>query len=206
MVRSSPDPPVIKAAVESSSLASAAETEIASPDALRKPTVPSRSGETLSELGFRLRTDAGVTGAQMAWALYEANPHAFQNRDVNRLMAGARLNVPSRATALQIANRTMLAACCTGSTETQSGTPAGMFPRSWNLRRCAIVAAITPGFRGDANSGEQDVFPIKESREHRAEARSGGRIDCDWSQPNPWETIVYDGERPGFLPGNVAGP
>lgn len=59
-------------------------------------------GESISQLGFMLRPDKGVTGAQMSIALYRHNPDAFLNRDINRILVGERLEIPSRQQALAI--------------------------------------------------------------------------------------------------------
>ena len=58
-------------------------------------TVSVRTGDSLTRLGERLRADASVTGLQMAWALFDANPDAFIDSDPDRLIAGALLRVPS---------------------------------------------------------------------------------------------------------------
>lgn len=56
---------------------------------------PVKRGETLWPIAKRLKP-AGVTTRQMAMALLRANPQAFIGGNVNRLRAGARLEVPPR--------------------------------------------------------------------------------------------------------------
>ena len=78
-----------------------AET-MAEPVAAPGKSVWVQHGEIISALGFRLRPDESVAGAQMAWALYRANPHAFINGDINNLLVGAPLTIPSREFALEV--------------------------------------------------------------------------------------------------------
>ena len=61
---------------------------------------PVAPGDTLSELGARLRPDRSVSVSQMSMALFLANPQAFTGNDVNRLISGASLRVPNRDEAI----------------------------------------------------------------------------------------------------------
>ncbi len=61
---------------------------------------PVKAGESISVLGFKLRPDQEVAGAQMALALYRANPEAFLDGDIHSLRAGAVLRVPRKEEAL----------------------------------------------------------------------------------------------------------
>lgn len=56
---------------------------------------PVRSGETLWPIAQRTKP-RGISTHQMAVALVRANPHAFINGDMNRLRAGATLDIPTR--------------------------------------------------------------------------------------------------------------
>jgi pilus assembly protein FimV len=67
------------------------------PDAAPGDTYLVQPGDTLSAIGFRVRPDKSISGWQMALALFEANPDAFINNDVNKLKAGATLVIPSMA-------------------------------------------------------------------------------------------------------------
>ena len=69
------------------------------PDAAPGDTYLVQPGDTLSAIGFRVRPDKSISGWQMALALFEANPDAFINNDVNKLKAGATLVIPSMAQA-----------------------------------------------------------------------------------------------------------
>lgn len=70
---------------------------------------PVARGDTLSKLATQLRRDRGVTWAQMTWALFTENPHAFINEDINRLKAGVYLRVPSTDSASRWSHREALA-------------------------------------------------------------------------------------------------
>ena len=53
-----------------------------------------KRGDTLYEIAQRLRKDSSVTLNQVMMALYEANPRAFYDNNVNNLHAGRILQVP----------------------------------------------------------------------------------------------------------------
>ena len=61
-----------------------------------------KRGDILSQLGFKLRPDKGVSGAQMSVALYRYNPEAFVDREIDQLKVNSRLSIPTRAQILQI--------------------------------------------------------------------------------------------------------
>ena len=61
-----------------------------------------QNGETISVLGFKLRPDRDVAGAQMSLALYKSNPEAFYRGDINRLMVGSKIRIPDRQEALAV--------------------------------------------------------------------------------------------------------
>lgn len=67
---------------------------------------PVALGDTLSELGAKLRADSSVSVSQMSIALFRANPQAFIGNDVNRLVAGAYLRVPNNDESTAMSSRT----------------------------------------------------------------------------------------------------
>jgi pilus assembly protein FimV len=94
------------------------QAEVASPPA--RVTAPRREihplhvgpvarGTTLSKLAMGIHRERGVTWAQMTWALFTANPHAFIDEDINRLRAGVYLKVPSAGDASRWSHRQALA-------------------------------------------------------------------------------------------------
>ncbi|WP_293373563.1 FimV/HubP family polar landmark protein [Nevskia sp.] len=85
----------------------AAPTAIAAPTPLPLParTPPGRYGpvqpaQTLWSIAKTLPREAGVTMDQMLLALYNANPQAFADGNINHLLSGRILTVPSSAEAL----------------------------------------------------------------------------------------------------------
>jgi len=56
---------------------------------------PVRSGDSLSEIAFRLRKDKRYSNRQVMLALYESNPDAFIDGDINRLKSRSWLQIPS---------------------------------------------------------------------------------------------------------------
>ena len=68
------------------------------------PFVTVRPGDNLGVLARRHSPGGGVTRAQMAWALFVANPDAFVNADINRLKARVRIRIPDREEAMRISS------------------------------------------------------------------------------------------------------
>lgn len=104
--------PAPEAAVATPSPPAPVVTTLSSPEP--KGTVrakrigPVARGTTLSGLAMANGTPPGVTWAQMTWALFRLNPHAFIDGDINKLRSGAYLEVPSRATVSRWSHRQAL--------------------------------------------------------------------------------------------------
>ncbi|MDX8387548.1 MAG: FimV/HubP family polar landmark protein [Ghiorsea sp.] len=58
---------------------------------------PVQYGDSLSEIAYRLRKDKRWSNRQIMLALYQSNPDAFVNHDINQLKKGRFLNVPDDA-------------------------------------------------------------------------------------------------------------
>jgi len=58
---------------------------------------PVQRGDSLSEIAYRLRVDKRFSNRQVMLSLYENNRDAFGGGDINRLIKGVWLNVPSAA-------------------------------------------------------------------------------------------------------------
>ncbi len=56
---------------------------------------PTRKGESLAQVAQQVLTDTTISNEQMMWALFTANPKAFENGKLNRLRAGVYLTVPT---------------------------------------------------------------------------------------------------------------
>lgn len=56
---------------------------------------PTRSAETLWSIASQLAAAQHVSAHKMLTALYQANPEAFNDRDINSLMVGVMLKVPA---------------------------------------------------------------------------------------------------------------
>jgi len=69
---------------------------------------PVARGDTLSRLAMEHGAGPGVTWAQMTWALFRMNPHAFIDGDINKLRSNVYLEVPSWATASRWSHRQAL--------------------------------------------------------------------------------------------------
>jgi len=63
---------------------------------------PVRRNESLWTIAEKLKPQASVTTEQMAIALFNANPEAFYNNNVNELKAGVTLKVPETAELVQL--------------------------------------------------------------------------------------------------------
>jgi pilus assembly protein FimV len=73
----------------------------AQPVATKSERVRVESGDTLSRIASRVRPD-GVSLDQMLVSLFRANPQAFTGENMNRLKAGAVLDVPTEGASGQI--------------------------------------------------------------------------------------------------------
>lgn len=76
------------------SRAAASQAEVAGDWARASRYGPTRSGDSLSEIAYRLRRDKRFTNQQVMLALYEMNSREFVGGDINRLRSGAWLQVP----------------------------------------------------------------------------------------------------------------
>ena len=56
---------------------------------------PTKRGETIAHVAQQVLTDAFINNEQMIWALYTANPKAFEKGKLNRLRSGVYLTVPT---------------------------------------------------------------------------------------------------------------
>lgn len=70
--------------------------------------IVTRRNDTLWNVADRTR-DAGVTVEQMMVALYEKNPHAFYQQNVNALSAGKRLQIPGKEVVQKLSQDAALA-------------------------------------------------------------------------------------------------
>lgn len=71
------------------------ETPAAEPSSTEQKYGPTKPGETLAQVAQQVLTDATINNEQMMWALYTANPKAFEKGKINRLRAGVYLTVPT---------------------------------------------------------------------------------------------------------------
>jgi FimV-like protein len=67
---------------------------------------PTKRGDTLAVVAKAVRGDLPVSTEQMAWALYEANPEAFDRGDINRLKLNVVLAVPAAETVMAVDHKT----------------------------------------------------------------------------------------------------
>ena len=58
---------------------------------------PLRSSDTMWSIASKVRPNRNVSVHQMMTAIYNKNPHAFLNNDINRLVNGAVLTIPTYA-------------------------------------------------------------------------------------------------------------
>lgn len=70
---------------------------------------PVRAGETLSTISEQLIAGTDLRRSQMAWALFKNNPQAFNQYDINSLVKGANLAVPSYQDVAAINSREAMA-------------------------------------------------------------------------------------------------
>lgn len=88
-----------------------------------------RRNDTLWNVAERAR-GAGVSVEQMMMALYDKNPHAFYQQNVNALSAGKRLQIPDKSAVEQLSRQDALAAF-------------GQHNEAWNNNRSGIPAGVS---------------------------------------------------------------
>ena len=88
--------PVAERAPETGTSASTPASPLASPASSGVDYGPIRSAETLWSIAARFRPDGSVSVQRMMLAILEANPEAFEFRNVNALNAGTTLRIPTR--------------------------------------------------------------------------------------------------------------
>ncbi len=76
-------------------LTAAAETASGGRSASAQKYGPTTQGETLAHVVEQVLTDASISNEQMMWALYTANPKAFEKGKLNNLRTGVFLTVPT---------------------------------------------------------------------------------------------------------------
>ncbi len=109
-----------------------------------------RSGETLSEIAERYLVD-GATLNQTMMALFEANPHAFDG-NINRLAAGATLELPGENELFGRSPETALAAVLEHVERWKSGVKSGV-QRAISVAREPVPAEYGPVANGETLSG-----------------------------------------------------
>ena len=65
---------------------------------------PVQSGDSLSEIAYRLRKDKRWSNQQIMLALFDANPEAFVHQNINQLKKGRFLKVPNDVAVKQFVN------------------------------------------------------------------------------------------------------
>lgn len=106
-----------------------------------------RRNDTLWNVAERAR-GAGVSVEQMMMALYDKNPHAFYQQNVNALSAGERLQIPDKASVEQLSRQDALAAF-------------GQHNEAWNNNRSGIPAGTQVAKEGAVDSQLQLEAPTE---------------------------------------------
>ena len=82
-------------ATDTSSSETATSPPSSEPPVTAQKYGPTKRGETLAQVAQQVLTDTTINNEQMIWALYTANPKAFEKGKLNRLRAGVYLTVPT---------------------------------------------------------------------------------------------------------------
>lgn len=85
------------------------ESEAPQARASDSTVVTTRKNDTLWGVADPASRQKNVSVEQMMMAIYDKNPHAFYKKNVNALLAGKRLKIPGRQTALRLSRRQALA-------------------------------------------------------------------------------------------------
>lgn len=116
---------------------------------------PTKRGETLAHVAQQVSTDATINNEQMMWALYTANPKAFENGKLNRLRAGVYLTVPTPEQA-----RSIDAATAHHEIETRTARPAPKTPapKQTKSKTGELDAQIEEAKREQEETAKEQVF------------------------------------------------
>jgi pilus assembly protein FimV len=141
------------AANTASSVVAAAETSSTEKPATAQKYGPTKQGETLAQVAQQVLTDATISNEQMMWALYGANPKAFENGNLNRLRAGAFLTVPTpeqaRSVDAKIAQREIA---------TRTARPAPKATAVKPSKTAELEAQIEEAKREQEEAAKEQVF------------------------------------------------
>jgi len=86
---------ILHVAATTSSVSATGDPASTGPSSSAQKYGPTKQGETLAQVAQQVSTDASINNEQMMWALYTANPKAFEKGKLNRLRAGVYLTVPT---------------------------------------------------------------------------------------------------------------
>lgn len=152
-----------------------AETTPAPRSGNRERYGPVAAGETLSRIASRI-DHAGSTHEQALAALLVANPHAFLGGNINRLMRGVELALPSPATIASV-------------------------PEADARRLIHLHASAWAGGQADADMAMEDALALVRSRMAAvvpAVPPTGGRLEI--SVDSPPSADAEAGQTPGDAP------
>lgn len=86
---------ILYVAATTSSVSATGDPASTGPSSSAQKYGPTKQGETLAQVAQQVSTDASINNEQMMWALFTANPKAFEKGKLNRLRAGVYLTVPT---------------------------------------------------------------------------------------------------------------
>lgn len=141
-----------------------------------------RQGETLNGIAARIRPQ-GMSVAQTAAALMQANPAVFVNNDANLMLAGKVLNIPERA-ALQSSNGVMPQ---TTETPDANTTPATQPTMPSETATAPVAPAETPAST-PASAPVQDIAASAVAASAASVPDAAASVEAPASAAQPAET------------------
>lgn len=137
---------------------------------------PVGRNETLFSIASKVRPSSDVSVEQTMIALFESNPGAFYQNNVNALMAGARLKVPDREVIIKLPHRQAMAE----------------FARQNQVWRGQVVAQAEPPVEEEVVESQlRLVAPVQEEVDETERVVSG---EVDESLLPPVESARHDEE------------
>jgi pilus assembly protein FimV len=141
---------------------------------------PVRRSETLWSIAKRLRPDEGISIEQMMMALQRANPQAFEGNNINRLLEGVTLTVPTRDEIVSMSRR-------------EASAESRRQYAEWQTERGLTTTAAASAPQATADAEPSDTSATATSPAASAVADTGARLQLT----APEEDAVSGAAMPG---------
>lgn len=125
---------------------------------------PIKAGESLSSIANELQAQTGGQVSQLIWALYDANPAAFDG-SIDRLQVGATLDVPSTAAIRKVSVSQARANIRDAAIQGSDGSGAGLRDRD-EVERATVEGLRAEIDRAEAEAADSQSAPASTRSEN----------------------------------------